>query len=116
MAEMSLAAVCGIYCGGCNYLGEMCKGCNAEKGKVFWTKLEEIPWATCPIWECCAVKKRLEHCGLCPDFACSTYLQLQDPSDPEAASHKRQSIESLERRTEIGTKKWLQEQEELSGK
>jgi hypothetical protein len=116
MAEMHLAAVCGIYCGGCNYLDEMCKGCSAEKGKVFWTRSEEIPWDTCPIWKCCAEQKRLEHCGLCPDFPCGTYLELQDPSDPEADLHKQQSIESLKHRTEVGTKKWLEEQEELSSK
>jgi hypothetical protein len=114
MAEINLAAVCGIYCGGCKYLDEMCKGCSAEKGKVFWTRLEEIPWNICPIWECCVDQKGLEHCGLCSDFPCSTYLGLKDPSDPEADLHKRQSIESLKHRTEVGTTGWLEEQERLS--
>jgi hypothetical protein len=114
MAEANLAAVCGIYCGGCNYLDGTCKGCSAERGKVFWTKSEEIPWDVCPIWECCGEQKRLEHCGLCSDFPCGTYLDLKDPSNPEADLHKQQSIESLKHRTEVGTKRWLEEQEELS--
>ena len=116
MAETNLAAVCGIYCGGCQYLEQTCKGCSAERGKVFWTRLEEIPWDTCPIWECCVDQKGFEHCGLCSDFPCSTYLDLKDPSDPKADLHKRQTIESLKHRTEVGTRRWLEEQEELSAR
>ena len=116
MLQWNLAAVCGIYCGGCNYLDGKCKGCSSERGRVFWTKAEEIPWDTCPIWECCVQQKRLEHCGLCSDFPCSTYLELKDPSDPEADTHKRQSMESLKHRTEVGTRRWLEEQEELSSR
>jgi len=112
--QMNLAAVCGICCGACKFLDAMCKGCSAEKGKVFWTKAEEIPWDTCPIWECCVEQKRLEHCGLCSDFPCRTYLELKDPSDPEADLHKRQSIDSLKHRAEIGTSRWVEEQAELS--
>jgi hypothetical protein len=115
MAEANLAAVCGIYCGGCNYLDGTCKGCSAERGRVFWTKSEEIPWDTCPIWKCCVEQKELEHCGLCSDFPCDTYLNLKDPSNPEADLLKQQSIESLKHRTEVGTGRWLEEQERPAG-
>ena len=113
MAEINLAAVCGIYCGRCEYLDEMCKGCGAEKGKVFWTKSEEIPWDTCPIWKCCIEERQLEHCGLCSDLPCDTYLELRDPNDPQADLHKRECIESLKHRAEVGTTGWLEEQERL---
>jgi hypothetical protein len=116
MLQWNLAAVCGIYCGGCNYLDGKCKGCSSERGRVFWTKLDETYSNACPIWECCVERKELEHCGLCSDFPCSTYLDLKDPNDPQADMHKQQSIESLRHRTEVGTRRWLEEQEGLSGR
>jgi hypothetical protein len=111
MANGDLTSVCGIYCGGCKYLGEVCRGCSAEKGKVFWTKSDEIPLDVCPLWKCCVDEKQLEHCGLCSEFSCKTYLDMKDPEDPEADLHKQQNIESLRRRVEIGTEKWLEEME-----
>jgi hypothetical protein len=116
MLQWNLAAVCGIYCGGCSFLDGKCKGCFSERGRVFWTKLDETYSNACPIWECCVERKELEHCGLCSDFPCDTYLDLKDPSDPQADMHKQQSIESLRHRTEVGTKRWLEEQQELSGR
>jgi hypothetical protein len=113
MAEANLATVCGIYCGRCSYLGEACSGCSAEKGRVFWTRLDEIPWDVCPIWKCCIEERGLEHCGLCPDLPCDTYLALKDPDDPQADLHKRECIESLKHRAEVGTTRWLEEQESL---
>jgi len=113
MAETNLAAVCGIYCGRCSYLGKECNGCTAEKGRVFWTRLDQIPWDVCPIWKCCAEERKLEHCGLCSDLPCATYLDLKDPEDPQADLHKKESIESLRRRARLGTTGWLEEQEGL---
>jgi len=104
-----LTSVCGIYCRGCEYLGETCKGYDAEKGKVFWTKSDEVPFDVCPLWKCCVDEKQLEYCGLCSEFPCSTYLEMKDPQDPEADLHKRQNIKSLRRRVEIGTEKWIEE-------
>ncbi len=114
MTETNLAAVCGIYCGRCEYLGEACKGCSVEKGKVFWTRSDQAPWDICPIWKCCVQDRQLEHCGLCPDFPCVTYLDLKDPNDPQAEVHQQENIESLKHRTNVGTSRWLEEQEELS--
>jgi hypothetical protein len=114
MANGDLTSVCGIYCGGCEYLGEMCKGCGAEKGEIFWTKSDEIPLDVCPLWKCCVDEKQLEHCGLCSEFPCKIYLEMKDPEDPEADLHKKQNIESLRRRVEIGTEKWLEEMKACS--
>lgn len=111
MSNIHLVSVCGIYCGDCKYLNEMCKGCGTEKGKIFWTKSDEIPFDICPLWECCIEKKQLEHCGLCSEFPCKTYLDLKDPEDPKADLNKQKNVENLSLRIKIGTDKWLEEKE-----
>jgi hypothetical protein len=109
MINKSLAPVCGLYCGDCEYLGNPCKGCGNEEGKPFWTS--QAGMDVCPIHDCCANKKSLEHCGLCDELPCEAFLSLRDPalSDEEfnASLQKRQA--ALSRRKEIGTDKWLEE-------
>ncbi|MFQ6082262.1 MAG: DUF3795 domain-containing protein [Candidatus Aminicenantia bacterium] len=104
MPNLNLASICGIYCGQCEYFKKkMCQGCGVQKGKLFWGE--------CPMYICCKNEKELDHCGLCSDFPYQTYLETKDPNDPQADLHKQQNIESLKRRLEIGTEKWLEEQE-----
>jgi hypothetical protein len=74
---------CAVACGECNEMHEElkknpCKGCNIEKGKIFWTKYLELE--TCPIYNCCVNEKQLKHCGLCPELPCSIHFKTKDPS------------------------------------
>jgi hypothetical protein len=66
----------------------------------------------CPIYDCCINQKQLEHCGICDEFPCETFTTLRDPSlnseEAEKALINRQK--GLIRRREIGTGKWLGEQ------
>ena len=53
---------CGILCSKCEYKEkENCPGCLIME-KPFWSD-------SCDLKSCCEAKK-LEHCGLCPDFPC----------------------------------------------
>ena len=93
-----LAAACGRYCAACDaLLAENCDGCAYQLG--------ETCEGTCPVFCCCVVERGLEHCGVCPDFACQVFLAHADPVT--VARHYR----ALCRRTEIGTSAWLDEQE-----
>jgi len=109
MNNIGLAPVCGIYCGDCRFLGKTCGGCGDVKGRPFWTA--QMPSGVCPLYDCCANAKKLEHCGLCDDFPCKTFLNLRDPnmSDEEFRKSVISRDESLERRARIGTEKWLAE-------
>jgi hypothetical protein len=64
-----------------------------------------------PLQPMAGEKTGLEHCGLCADFPCETFLVLRDPSlsdeEFERSLEKRKS--ALRRRAEIGTENWLQE-------
>jgi hypothetical protein len=53
----------------------------------------------------------MEHCGLCEDFPCRTFLELRDPnmSDEEMRESLEARQAALRRRSEIGTDKWLLE-------
>ena len=96
--ERRLAAVCGAYCGACDaYQDGDCCGCGYQLG--------ETRRGECPIFCCCIASRGLEHCGLCPDFACQVYLGHARPE--VVARHYR----ALCRRAEIGTAAWLEEQE-----
>ena len=96
--ERRLAAVCGAYCGACDaYRDGDCCGCGYQLG--------ETRRGECAIFCCCIACRGLEHCGLCPDFACQVYLSHGSPD--VVARHYR----ALCRRAEIGTAAWLEEQE-----
>jgi hypothetical protein len=109
MGDANYAPVCGLYCGTCDFLGEQCRGCGYMDGKPFWT--EQGPWEVCPLHDCCRNHKQLEHCGLCEDFPCKSFLQLRDPnaSDEEFRKSLDEKQKSLKGRAEIGTQRWLQE-------
>jgi Protein of unknown function (DUF3795) len=107
MSNKNYGPVCGLYCGECEFLGKQCQGCGHVDGKPFWTA--HVQSGVCPIHDCCRNRKQLDHCGLCPDFPCKTFLELRDPnmSDEvfEASLATRQA--SLRKRAEIGTEQWL---------
>lgn len=109
MSDVHLAPVCGIYCGGCEYLNTACAGCGRVEGKPFWTS--QIPGGVCPLHDCCANQKKLEHCGLCAEFPCETFLALRDPSmsDEQFQESLERRKGALARRAEIGTEVWLRE-------
>jgi hypothetical protein len=93
--ERRWAAVCGKNCEDCPEAHVNCKGCAYQLG---------LPQGgDCAVFRCCAVDRGLEHCGLCPDFACNLFLSLDSPLQ----SAKR--YRALIRRTEIGTDAWLEE-------
>lgn len=109
MNDLNHAAVCGYYCGSCQFLGEQCLGCGNVDGKPFWTV--EMPGGVCPIYDCCTNKKQLEHCGLCEDMPCQIILELRDPdsSDEVFQASLQDRQKNLKRRLEIGTELWLEE-------
>ncbi len=93
-----LAAACGRFCAACDaFLADRCTGCACRTA--------ETGAGACPVYGCCVVKKGLEHCGVCPDFACELFLAHAGPL--QVARHYR----ALCRRSEIGTSAWLDEQE-----
>jgi len=98
------AAVCGNYCGKCDYLGKGCGGCLVQKGQLFW--------GTCERYICCVDKRKLEHCGWCGDFPCAWFDWNPEGLDKESFElHRQRDINNLQRRKEIGTEAWLKEQE-----
>ena len=109
MIDINYAPVCGIYCGDCHFLGKECIGCGNVDGKPFWTTLMKIE--VCPLHDCCRNQKQLEHCGLCKDLPCKTFLELRDPimSDDEFIQSLDVRQKELKRRAEIGTDSWLKE-------
>ena len=109
MKDMNYAPVCGIFCGNCVYLNKDCQGCGYEQGKPFWTGM--MPAKICPLFNCCRNNQNLEHCGLCDDFPCKTFLELRDPnlSDDEFKHSITLRQNELKRRTKIGTSTWLKE-------
>jgi hypothetical protein len=66
---------------------------------------------SCPLYNCCVNKKHLEHCGLCSELPCETFLQLRDPSlsDEEAKKALVARQNDLIKRKEVGTGQWLAE-------
>ena len=111
MNDINYAPVCGIFCGDCIYLGKKCAGCGYVKGKPFWTAVLKMD--VCPLHDCCRNQKQLEHCGLCAEFPCKTFLELRDPnmSDDEFAASLSLRQNELQKRAEIGTDTWMQEKD-----
>jgi hypothetical protein len=96
------AAVCGLYCG-------TCEACETEESGTCRACAYQLGLAVegeCRIFQCCVVERGLEHCGLCPDFACQLFLASAEPMEVQ------RRYRSLLRRVEIGTDAWIAEQEE----
>jgi len=80
-------SVCGIDCAvasiECNkhneeFAQKPCRGCNAEQGRLFWTKY--LGLEVCPIYKCCVNEKQFNHCGQCADLPCEIHFSTKDPS------------------------------------
>jgi hypothetical protein len=103
MFDINLAAPCGIYCGSCEYFGKQCEGCNSLKGKPFWTA--SVKMDICTLYDCSINKKQLEHCGLCSELPCKTYLEFRDPSltDEQFNESVKKRCADLKKRVETGS-------------
>lgn len=53
----SLISCCGLDCSKCHLYKNMCEGCNACHGKVFYAPKGQA----CPIYECAVNKMDLSH-------------------------------------------------------
>jgi Protein of unknown function (DUF3795) len=97
-----------LYCGACEYLGEKCSGCGNIEGKPFWTA--EFGVEACPLYACCVIQRKLEHCGLCDDLPCKLFLEFHDPalSPEEAEASVRERQKQLLERREMGTEEWVE--------
>lgn len=92
------AAVCGRYCCACDdFQDGDCCGCGYQLGQ---TSAGE-----CAVFRCCVMERGLEHCGLCVDFPCQVFVSQAAPLDVTRL------YKALQRRVELGTEAWLDEQE-----
>jgi hypothetical protein len=86
MKDISVCGIdCAIACTECNSMHDElkqkpCRGCNAEKGQIFWVKFMGLD--TCPIYAC-ATNKPVKHCGECAELPCKIYFEMKDPSISE---------------------------------
>jgi len=80
-------SICGIDCAvasiECNkhceeLVNKPCRGCNAEEGRLFWTKY--LGLEICPIYNCCVNVKQFDHCGQCVELPCDIFFSTKDPS------------------------------------
>ena len=67
----------------------------------------------CPLYDCCVNTKQLEHCGLCSELPCETFLALRDPSLSDEAAEKALVLRQndLVKRKRIGTEQWIKEKQ-----
>lgn len=86
MQDKKLNTICGTNCGDCDFFGKNCEGCYKVHGKPFWTA--EFNITICPLFDCCKNQRKLEHCGVCNDFPCKTFMELRDPSMSDAEFKK----------------------------
>lgn len=132
MANHNLAAPCGDYCGGCGqYNGLICETAKQmkEMAKLYGFKFRSrgrfdfdqfmrgLNWfienancpacrqgggpAWCEVKQCC-FEKGLRICFECEEFPCSRIESVADPD----------TMYRFERFKEIGSKKWIEEQEQ----
>ena len=91
-----LAAMCGLYCGVCEFKeNQKCPGCLESRGSVFW--------GTCPVAVCC-IEKEVEECCQCKDFCCA---KLNELSFNSKHSDNGKRIKNLEDRWLEGTEEWV---------
>ena len=67
---------CGTDCAACSFYGKQCPGCNACGGKGFHAPKGQ----PCPIYTCCANRRRFATCASCPDIPCQVWRDTRDPS------------------------------------
>lgn len=69
--------VCGCICNDCRIFKKSCSGCHAIEGKACW--LHEVGLDICDFYECCAIDKKLEHCGECEEIPCEKFWKNKNP-------------------------------------
>jgi hypothetical protein len=101
------APVCGLTCGDCRFPDDNCGGCGKVKGRPFWTG--SLPSGICPIHDCRANGKSLEHCGFCESRPCGIFLKLRNPglNDEEFQKSIGERTREPRKRLDTGTRKWL---------
>ena len=98
-----LAPSCGLFCGICSdFVKKECHGCGCDCGCAGKWHIEHCEIAAC------AKNKNLESCADCVDLPCT--LLIQFTYDPIWTTHSV-CIENLRRRKQIGTEKWIAEQQ-----
>ncbi|MBN1532126.1 MAG: DUF3795 domain-containing protein [Spirochaetes bacterium] len=91
--DKSLATCCGNDCTECQYYRERCEGCVFRKGRPFWVNY--AAGEVCTLYRCCMEQKRLAHCGLCVQFPCETFMNMEQ-SNPDMSPD--QAKESAKKR------------------
>jgi hypothetical protein len=86
-----MSSVCGVDCTKCPDFKKECAGCDAQEGKVFWTKYIEKD--CCPIFSC-VKEKGYSSCGACAQVPCELWFSLKDPARSEE-EHQRKIQERL---------------------
>lgn len=105
--KLEFAAVCGAFCGTCEFPGKSCAGCLAQKGRMFW--------GICERYLCCVEERHLEHCGWCEEFPCHWFDWNPEGLDEATfAANRQRNINNLLRRREVGTEVWLEQQAETA--
>ena len=79
--ELLGISCCGTECGKCDLHGRMCEGCNEASGKVFHAPKGKA----CPIYACCAGKRRMATCADCGEVPCDIWRTTRDPALSDAA-------------------------------
>lgn len=77
--EALSVSVCGTDCSLCPLHGQECPGCNEAKGKVFHTGGKP-----CPLFACCANKRRHAACAHCSELPCALWQSTRDPAMTDA--------------------------------
>ena len=80
-------SACGLNCGECQFYPKECAGCNAVKGKPFWTA-EATLTSICPLFDCAINQKGFGNCGDCMELPCKIFMDLKDPSISDAEHQK----------------------------
>ncbi len=93
-----VAPPCGWLCADCSHWNEDCEGCRAVQGRPFWASPDDV--ADCPVYACCVQIQALEHCGLCAQLPCATFVAWRDPtmSDEAAAASLADRVAALRQR------------------
>lgn len=91
--EILMLSCCGTDCSACYCYGEMCKGCNEHKGKVFHAPEGNA----CPIYECARNKNCFYSCGECVKIPCEIWYKTRDPkfSDEEFQKNVEERVQRI---------------------
>ena len=77
--SVNIISCCGTDCSKCGCFRNMCKGCSASLGKVFYAPDGQA----CPIYECVVNQKDMKGCGECEHIPCDIWRKTKDPAFTE---------------------------------